>query len=90
MPPSARNPLPFLVPLGAAIALLCVLHYFAPLQLEPVLVYLGLVTALEQYIQEFNHQYHLNVQFETVGIDSSRLLCSVYNNTSVMGGNSFK
>jgi len=31
------------------------------------------VTALEQYIQEFNRQYQLGVQFETVGIDAARL-----------------
>ena len=35
--------------------------------------HLGLVTALEQYIQEFNRQYQLGVQFETVGIDAARL-----------------
>jgi signal transduction histidine kinase len=49
------------------------LHALA-VKLRPAsLDHLGLVTALEQYIQEFNRQYHLDVQFETVGIDSSRL-----------------
>jgi signal transduction histidine kinase len=49
------------------------LHALA-VKLRPAsLDHLGLVTALEQYIQEFNRQYHLNVQFETVGIDASRL-----------------
>ncbi len=45
------------------------LHSLA-VKLRPAsLDHLGLVTALEQYIQEFNRQYHLDVQFETVGID---------------------
>jgi signal transduction histidine kinase len=35
--------------------------------------HLGLVTALQQYILEFNRQHHLDVQFETVGLDASRL-----------------
>jgi signal transduction histidine kinase len=49
------------------------LHALA-VKLRPAsLDHLGLVTALEQYIQEFNRQYHLDVQFETVGIDGSRL-----------------
>lgn len=49
------------------------LHALA-VKLRPAsLDHLGLVTALEQYIQEFNRQYHLNVQFETVGMDASRL-----------------
>jgi signal transduction histidine kinase len=49
------------------------LHALA-VKLRPAsLDHLGLVTALEQYIQEFNRQYHLNVQFETVGFDASRL-----------------
>lgn len=49
------------------------LHALA-VKLRPAsLDHLGLVTALEQYIQEFNRQYHLNVQFETVGVDASRL-----------------
>lgn len=49
------------------------LHALA-VKLRPAsLDHLGLVTALEQYIREFNRQYHLDVQFETVGIDNSRL-----------------
>ncbi len=49
------------------------LHSLA-VKLRPAsLDHLGLVTALEQYIQEFNRQYHLDVQFETVGIDDTRL-----------------
>jgi signal transduction histidine kinase len=49
------------------------LHALA-VKLRPAsLDHLGLVTALEQYIQEFNRQYLLNVQFETVGMDTSRL-----------------
>jgi signal transduction histidine kinase len=49
------------------------LHSLA-VKLRPAsLDHLGLVTALEQYIQEFNRQYQLDVQFETVGIDESRL-----------------
>ena len=49
------------------------LHSLA-VKLRPAsLDHLGLVTALQQYIQEFNRQYHLDVQFETVGIDESRL-----------------
>jgi len=46
----------------------------AAVKLRPaVLDHLGLVTALEQYIQEFNRQYDLNVQFETIGLDDARL-----------------
>lgn len=46
----------------------------AAVKLRPaVLDHLGLVTALEQYIQEFNRQYDLNVQFETIGLDEDRL-----------------
>lgn len=49
------------------------LHAVA-VKLRPALLdHLGLVTALEQYIQEFNRQYHLDVQFETVGLDAARL-----------------
>jgi signal transduction histidine kinase len=49
------------------------LHALA-IKLRPAsLDHLGLVTALEQYIQEFNRQYNLNVQFETVGIEAARL-----------------
>ena len=49
------------------------LHALA-MKLRPVsLDHLGLVTALEQYIQEFNGRYHLDVQFETVGVDAARL-----------------
>ncbi len=49
------------------------LHALA-IKLRPAsLDHLGLVTALEQYIQEFNRQYNLNVQFETVGIEAVRL-----------------
>ncbi len=49
------------------------LHSLA-VKLRPAsLDHLGLVTALQQYIQEFNRQYHLDVQFETVGIDETRL-----------------
>ena len=35
--------------------------------------HLGLVTALQQYVREFNRQYQLDVQFETVGVDAARL-----------------
>jgi signal transduction histidine kinase len=49
------------------------LHSLA-VNLRPAsLDHLGLVTALQQYIQEFNRQYHLDVQFEAVGIDETRL-----------------
>jgi signal transduction histidine kinase len=49
------------------------LHALA-VKLRPAsLDHLGLVTALGQYLQEFNRQYHLDVQFETVGIDAARL-----------------
>lgn len=49
------------------------LHALA-IKLRPAsLDHLGLVTALGQHIQEFNRQYHLDVQFETVGIQPSRL-----------------
>ena len=49
------------------------LHNVAMALRPASLDHLGLVTALEQYVQEFNRQYHLNVQFETVGFDASRL-----------------
>ena len=46
----------------------------AAVKLRPALLdHLGLVTALEQYIQEFNRHYYLDVQFETVGLDAARL-----------------
>ena len=46
----------------------------AAVKLRPALLdHLGLVMALEQYIEEFNRQYHLDVQFETVGLDAARL-----------------
>ncbi len=49
------------------------LHAVA-VKLRPAsLDHLGLVTALEQYIQEFNRQYHLDVQFETVRMELTRL-----------------
>jgi signal transduction histidine kinase len=49
------------------------LHALA-VKLRPAsLDHLGLVTALEQYIQEFNRQYALDVQFETVGVEAARL-----------------
>ncbi len=49
------------------------LHALA-IKLRPAsLDHLGLVTALEQYVQEFNRQYDLNLQFETVGIEAARL-----------------
>ena len=48
------------------------LHALA-VKLRPAsLDHLGLVTALEQYVQEFNRQYNLNVQFERVGLDACR------------------
>lgn len=49
------------------------LHSLA-VKLRPAsLDHLGLITALQQYIQEFNRQYNLEVGFETVGMDDSRL-----------------
>ncbi len=44
------------------------------MKLRPAsLDHLGLVTALEQYVEEFNRRYHLDVQFESVGLDAARL-----------------
>ena len=49
------------------------LHQLA-VKLRPAsLDHLGLVTALQQYIEEFNRQYSLDVQFEAVGLDAQRL-----------------
>jgi signal transduction histidine kinase len=56
-----------------ATELLSNLHAQA-LKLRPAsLDHLGLVAALQQYIREFNRQYHLDVQFETVGIEGVQL-----------------
>lgn len=49
------------------------LHKLA-VNLRPAsLDHLGLVTTLRQYIAEFNRQYNLPVDFETVGMDDIRL-----------------
>lgn len=49
------------------------LHRLA-VNLRPAsLDHLGLVTALEQFIREFNRQYDINVEFETVGMQEKRL-----------------
>jgi signal transduction histidine kinase len=49
------------------------LHRLA-VNLRPAsLDHLGLVTALEQFIREFNRQYEINVEFETVGMQEKRL-----------------
>ncbi len=46
----------------------------AAVKLRPAtLDHLGLVSALAQYIQEFNRQYHLDVQFEAIGLAADRL-----------------
>jgi len=49
------------------------LHRIA-VNLRPAsLDHLGLVTALHQFIQEFNRQYNIHVEFETVGMQDKRL-----------------
>ena len=49
------------------------LHRLA-INLRPAnLDHLGLVTALQQFIQEFNRQYNIHVEFETVGMQDTRL-----------------
>jgi len=49
------------------------LHRLA-VNLRPAsLDHLGLVTTLQQYIQEFSRQYNINVEFEAVGIRDKRL-----------------
>ena len=49
------------------------LHRLA-INLRPAsLDHLGLVTALQQYIQEFNRQYNIQVEFEAVGMREERL-----------------
>jgi signal transduction histidine kinase len=49
------------------------LHKLA-VNLRPAsLDHLGLVTTLRQYIEEFNRQYNIPVDFETVGMDDIRL-----------------
>jgi signal transduction histidine kinase len=49
------------------------LHRLA-VHLRPAsLDHLGLVTALQQYIQEFSKQYNIHVDFETVGMRDERL-----------------
>jgi signal transduction histidine kinase len=49
------------------------LHQLA-VNLRPAsLDHLGLVTALQQYIEEFNRQYDINVEFEAVGMQDKRL-----------------
>lgn len=49
------------------------LHRLA-INLRPAsLDHLGLVTTLEQFIREFNRQYDIHVEFETVGMQEQRL-----------------
>ena len=49
------------------------LHRLA-INLRPAsLDHLGLVTALEQYVQEFRRQYNIDVEFEAVGMQDRRL-----------------
>jgi signal transduction histidine kinase len=49
------------------------LHRLA-VNLRPAsLDHLGLVTTLQQFIREFNRQYNVIVEFETVGIQDKRL-----------------
>jgi|GEM_PF-743776 len=49
------------------------LHNLA-VKLRPAsLDHLGLITALQQYIQEYSRQYHLQVQFDAEGIEGTRL-----------------
>jgi signal transduction histidine kinase len=49
------------------------LHRLA-VNLRPAsLDHLGLVTTLQQFIQEFSRQYNITVEFETVGIHDKRL-----------------
>lgn len=49
------------------------LHQLA-VDLRPAsLDHLGLVTALEQYVSEFNQQYDIQVEFEAVGMQNERL-----------------
>jgi signal transduction histidine kinase len=49
------------------------LHNLA-IKLRPAsLDHLGLVTALQQYVDEFTRHYHIEVQFEAVGLEKRRL-----------------
>ena len=49
------------------------LHELA-VNLRPAsLDYLGLVTALQQYVEDFSHQYKIKVDFEAVGLQEKRL-----------------
>jgi signal transduction histidine kinase len=49
------------------------LHQLA-VNLRPAsLDHLGLVTAMEQYIEEFSRQYEIIVEFETIGLQDKRL-----------------
>ncbi len=49
------------------------LHQLA-VNLRPAsLDHLGLVTAMEQYIEEFSRQYEIVVEFETIGLQDKRL-----------------
>ena len=49
------------------------LHRLA-VNLRPAsLDHLGLITTLQQFIQEFSHQYSIKVDFETVGMQEKRL-----------------
>jgi signal transduction histidine kinase len=49
------------------------LHQLA-VNLRPAsLDHLGLVTALEQYVEEFNRQYEIAVEFEAIGMQGKRL-----------------
>jgi signal transduction histidine kinase len=49
------------------------LHQLA-VNLRPAsLDHLGLVTAMEQYIEEFSRQYEVIVEFETIGMEDKRL-----------------
>ncbi len=56
------------------------LHRLA-MDLRPAsLDHLGLIAALRQYIESFNHQHNLNTQFEVVGLDDKRLASTVETN----------
>ena len=58
---------------GTANAIQENLHRLA-VDLRPAsLDHLGLVTALEQFIQEFKRQYNIKVEFEAVGLQDRRL-----------------
>jgi signal transduction histidine kinase len=53
------------------------LHRLA-MNLRPAtLDHLGLVPALEQYVETFNQQYNIKTQFEAVGLGKKRLLPEV-------------